>query len=100
MDAKLKEDWIAALRSGRYRQGQGWLEHSGKNCCLGVLLKIKGVDMSAWSPSQRMVSVLPKAHRSGLDKGAMLALAKRNDGVCGERKHTFPEIADYIEANL
>lgn len=34
--------WLAALRSGEYPQGRGFLCYSGKYCCLGVLSKIQG----------------------------------------------------------
>lgn len=37
MDAKIKADWLAALRSGEYKQGIGRLRQDGKFCCLGVL---------------------------------------------------------------
>lgn len=100
MDAKLKEDWVAALRSGKYRQGEGWLEKQGSYCCLGVLLKIKGVEPAEWPRLMRMASVLPDSYASGLRCATMTDLAKRNDGSCGVPKMTFPEIADYIEANL
>lgn len=100
MDAKLKADWVAALRSGKYRQGEGWLENHGAYCCLGVLLKIKGVEPADFKRIERMSSVLPVAYTSGLSTATMLGLARRNDGSCGAPKMTFSEIADYIEANL
>lgn len=41
MDPKVKQQWVAALRSGEYKQGQGLLHyHDGgddRMCCLGVL---------------------------------------------------------------
>lgn len=37
MDSKIKEQWVAALRSGKYKQGTGYLNRDGKFCCLGVL---------------------------------------------------------------
>lgn len=41
MDQEVKAKWVAALRSGDYIQGQGFLkttdEHGAKHCCLGVL---------------------------------------------------------------
>jgi hypothetical protein len=33
----LKERWVAALRSGKYRQGWTRLRNGGSFCCLGVL---------------------------------------------------------------
>jgi hypothetical protein len=37
MKAEIKEQWIAALRSGEYRQGMAALKRDGRFCCLGVL---------------------------------------------------------------
>src|SRR6478752_3145258 len=48
MDKKLKAEWLAALRSGKYKQGQGGLHNPDGDtyCCLGVLCdvaRIKGI---------------------------------------------------------
>jgi hypothetical protein len=41
MDATIKAQWVAALRSGDYTQGQGSLKtRDGSYCCLGVLCAI------------------------------------------------------------
>ena len=43
MNQKIKERWVKALRSGKYKQGKGWLRKSSgpkkksEFCCLGVL---------------------------------------------------------------
>lgn len=37
MPRHLLETWLAALRSGKYEQGEGALEFDGSFCCLGVL---------------------------------------------------------------
>jgi len=37
MNVEVKAEWLAALRSGEYEQGQDALRHNGKFCCLGVL---------------------------------------------------------------
>lgn len=46
MDKKLKAKWVAALRSGDYKQGNGVLRRETKDgvefCCLGVLCDIEG----------------------------------------------------------
>ena len=36
-------EWIAALRSGKYKQGRQLLCNEGRFCCLGVLADISGV---------------------------------------------------------
>ncbi len=40
-----RKKWVAALRSGEYKQGKGCLENAnGEFCCIGVLAKLAGVD--------------------------------------------------------
>jgi len=44
MTARQKQnltEWIAALRSGKYKQGRNALCKDGKYCCLGVACEIK-----------------------------------------------------------
>lgn len=52
MDAELKTKWVEALRSGKYKQGEGYLSRvdngAEKFCCLGVVFDIQG---AAW-PTQ------------------------------------------------
>lgn len=46
MKPEIKARWVAALRSGEYQQGQGWLKMKEANggpvrhCCLGVLCEL------------------------------------------------------------
>lgn len=96
MDAELKAKWVAALRSGEYRQGCRFLlTESGAMCCLGVLREVA-------SPGNR---------DSSMDNNKMPTLEQRvlwfgtfdNSGVLADMNDagsTFSEIADYIEANL
>ena len=37
MKEDIKNKWVAALRSGDYKQGRNALEKNGEFCCLGVL---------------------------------------------------------------
>jgi len=37
MPKELKQRWVDALRSGKYKQAQGALKKDGGYCCLGVL---------------------------------------------------------------
>jgi len=57
MNQNIKQRWIAALRSGEYKQGDGYLaefqDGSYHYCCLGVLYEIAvadGVINSSLSP--------------------------------------------------
>lgn len=41
MNKKIAKQWVAALRSGDFKQGEGRLEsNDGQNCCLGVLCNL------------------------------------------------------------
>ena len=55
MNPEIKAKWVAALRSGQYQQGKGYLKRwdaddlTPSHCCLGVLCEIakaEGVDVS------------------------------------------------------
>lgn len=40
--------WVAALRSGRYKQGTGYLrDNEDLYCCLGVLCEVQGIPYDA-----------------------------------------------------
>lgn len=43
MDPELKSKWVDALRSGKYKQGRGYLCRDDAYCCLGVLCDISGI---------------------------------------------------------
>lgn len=104
----IQQKWLAALRSGEFRQGTGKLRTADDRfCCLGVLSLICGepgtlIAGLAYTfeggfqatPSQRVTEM------SGL-------YGKVGDSRCGSNKSplyllndtglTFPEIADMIE---
>jgi hypothetical protein len=117
---KRNREWIAALRSGSYRQGQGKLrtlnsesalsDTKDKFCCLGVACNL--YDSSRWrffSPD-----VVTYMHEAGiLPNEVMNAYClKDNDGGNGDDDHTtslaarndygatFEQIADIIEKEL
>lgn len=105
MSADLKNRWVEALRSGKYKQAQHSMR-TGQNefCCLGVLCDI--VDPEGWvgGPDEdgEYVHYLSDAAfplDPRKDFGLLVAqaqhLAEANDG--GD---SFAEIADWIEANL
>lgn len=55
MKPEIKEQWVAALRSGKYQQTRGYLRDSKGYCCLGVLtdlyVKQNGREWSKWDGS-------------------------------------------------
>lgn len=123
MNPEIKARWTAALRSGEYEQGWGYLNADGKLCCLGVLceLAVKDEVIIPCRESSRCVyydgedDVLPPSVRlwAGLpDRGEnpdnpnvtvddrAVSLAELNDGENGWERHSFDQIADIIDAQL
>jgi hypothetical protein len=105
LNAELKAKWVAALKSGEYKQGQGVLydEEHGTHCCLGVLCRVAGVDPNdgrlTYKGDKNEVGWLvpPKlAAEVGLDRASLqhLALQLNDRGV------SFKEIAANIEEGL
>ena len=104
MDKELKGKWLTALRSGEYRQTVGILRRTGADgpyyCCIGVLLTVAG------KPCKGTTIRGDQQEEVGLDDAHRLRLENLNDGKVhpeanprGER-HSFAQIADYIEANI
>jgi len=112
MDPKIKADWVAALRSGKYTQAQGRLRISAGDdesnvdgyCCLGVICD---VTQKRWVRQHTYwyalvgseleptwYGMLPKG-AFGLTDNTIRHLANMNDSG-----KSFNEIADWIEANL
>ncbi len=108
-----KKKWLAALRSGKYKQGKGKLESSIDNtyCCLGVACKIS--DPNAKIIGRSLISTVyfnheefselrvPKILRGEADSNPMVRkLINMNDGDAEDSPLSFEEIADWIETNL
>ena len=93
---KFKKKWVAALRSGKYKQGQNALmTEEGTYCCLGVACRVAGspIELDQMFPAED--SRVPKILRSE-DTELNNTLAKRNDSGLW----SFNRIADWIEKNL
>lgn len=55
MNQEIKAKWVAALRGGKYKQGEGCLnDGNGGFCCLGVLCDVQGVE---WVPEQGVMGI-------------------------------------------
>jgi hypothetical protein len=107
MDAKLKANWIEALRSGKYQQARKYLRQGNGFCCLGVACDL--IDSSEWGdetstgayyygPSDYDALTVWSGDieaRYGLTPKQSEVLWRMND-----EGNSFAEIADYIEANL
>jgi len=108
MDKALKAKWLEALRSGKYKQGQGRLRSDDdKFCCLGVLCDISGEGEWEHSSSmgylykrgeERDRNVLPMflGKIVGMEDGQEDKLIDMNDGD----GLSLLAIADWIEENI
>jgi hypothetical protein len=120
MNPEVKAKWVAALRSGEYKQIQGRLHDEKGFCCLGVLCAVS--ELGDWVMDEddeeekaQMAYVCEKSADSevapndvvewaGLlkpdpdisDGNLMTQIASLND----YKKWTFAQIADAIEAQL
>jgi hypothetical protein len=101
MEKALKQKWLEALRSGKYKQGRFALRTKIDDyCCLGVLCDVSGV--SEWEENGLCysyggaLSFLPFRLRDQLASGARAALVAMND----DYGMSFPDIADWIGTNI
>lgn len=117
MNQEVKQKWVAALRSGEYKQGAGYLKNSkGEYCCLGVLCDV------AKKEGQKVVEkYLPSLHTYTFDESkAFLPMSvadwaqlsteapyvlvgggmDRLDHLNDSGDFSFDQIADLIEASL
>lgn len=111
IDVKLKEQWIAALRGGRYIKEEGKLYNSSYEdntyhmCCLGVLEHICGTKPEKMDSTGCKDLVFPenldnpKSPEIFWNEPEAEYLASINGGSTTKNinKHSFEEIADYIE---
>lgn len=111
----IKKAWIKALRSGKYKQGQGTLffRHTKNYCCLGVLARVCGIrtDSRLLIDNSDITNINLKNYRLSKEKlkkfKAVYNYFKSNllvetDLIImndDENLH-FNEIADYIDKNL
>jgi hypothetical protein len=106
LSPEFKAKWLAALRSGKYEQGRGFLRSENDcYCCLGVALDLCGVVWKAdsWRDGRYGTAehgswaypIAPERKTLGLTLDQAHELASLND-----MGKSFAEIADYIEKNL
>lgn len=109
MNPEVKERWVAALRSGKYRQTRGTLNEGDVSfCCLGVLCDTEGLGWEISNPYNkvRVIKDFPKSYggmlpgvlldRFGFTGRAQELLIEKND----VRQDNFESIANWIEENL
>ncbi len=88
---KLKREWVKALRSGDFKQGQGALQVGNRYCCLGVLNKLAGTRC----PGKDGYLSGIHGYNKLLTFGVQRKLSQRNDDGL-----SFKAIATYIENHV
>ncbi len=116
-DKEIKQKWIEALRSGKYKQGRGSLCYidrgKPKYWCIGALEKILGNEDSVligFGMPEELVSfddndnIINSNSRSYslLETSQFSTLVELNDGfkVHDKPPHSFEEISEWIDKNL
>jgi hypothetical protein len=103
MKQSIAKKWVAALRSGEYRQGENGLKDNGRFSCLGVLCHIS--KLSRWKSDSYLgeFSGLPGLVQ---EWAGMESMCGKFSDECftsvdeqNDTGNTFPEIADIIEKN-
>lgn len=104
MNETVKVNWLEALRSGKYKQGQCRLrQKDGSLCCLGVLCDV--LDPNGWDDDDqygyrwgwdvKSAAEVPSAVQKEIGLPGQSTLMEMND----TEGKTFEQIADWIEAN-
>lgn len=108
MKEDIKNLWVEALRSGKYKQSKNRLKTDDGYCCLGVLCEISNLDTFikplecdyyVYFKNFTMPNLLVrqwaglKEDSQYLDKDPLEILAQLND----RDGYSFNQIADYIE---
>lgn len=98
MAPELKAKWIAALRSGEYRQGRHALRKAdGSYCCLGVLCEVAGVKLDVAGEFPEGAADYGPITALGICNSRQTILIGMNDGFLPK---PFSEIAKWIERNV
>ena len=117
MNQEIKELWIKALRSGKYKQTTGKLKSiEGSYCCLGVLcdLYTEKTGIGKWKENTyhtrfdfddnncNVEGLLPKNVMlwANLDHSDPILKNGRYISFINDRGATFEEISNFIETDL
>lgn len=108
MNQQIKQKWVGALLSGKYKQGMGMLRsRSDKFCCLGVLCDLYAQETGAkWEHSAStghymmggVDDILPQevCDWAGIDQSpAVIATYVDKRGKMKEQNQTLGDINDF-----
>jgi len=116
MKREVANIWVTALRSGKYKQGMGYLNKNNKFCCLGVLCEIApanelqihkqlNLDYMTYSAGGNKINKVGRFPPVAILKWANISLDYRTYIPELDKKlwqlndtgYTFDQIADIIE---
>jgi hypothetical protein len=107
MKSKLKADWIAALRSGNYKQAKHALTNGEGFCCLGVLCEVETLDKKFQADGEFWSYVFEgEEYEENIEGGFQNEVGLSNDQIDqlvimnDTYDKNFNEIADWIEENV
>lgn len=112
MNPEIKKQWVAALRSGEYKQGTGQLRSKNNEfCCLGVLCDLHhqanpDLPEGGWvDGSYLSQSYIPPDNVfawASINVYEKVSIGSKYESLPdhNDRGRTFSEIADAIEAQL
>ena len=107
MKSEIKQKWLDALRSGKYKQSYGYLYNPNKEgiypvgyCCFGVLCEVTNIEKDDKNEAyifdgMKMYSRVPTGF-CDLNQLDICDLMSMNDS----RNHNFKSIANFIEVNI
>lgn len=108
MKADIKQRWVAALRSGIYKQGKSALcKSDGTFCCLGVLCDLVVPDQWGELLMTSIVGIKAREHNgesflpssSVLDAAGLSIKQARELAKMNDNNESFAVIAEFIELN-
>lgn len=110
MKPEIKAKWIAALRSGNYKQTTGVLKRETDGavsyCCLGVLCELASKEIENVWPFVLSSGILPSNVAQWAQHGEMVGIEIKGKvtrfaayDLNDQHKNSFSEIADYLEAD-
>ena len=102
MNQEIKQKWLEALRSGKYKQGRlGLRNKQNEFCCLGVLCDV--LDNNKWLLDELWSIEFYKYDDSiSVANEELIPLDIQDDlmSLNDNYLYNFNKIADYIEENL
>lgn len=110
LEKEFGEKWVKALRSGKYEQGEGYLEDAdGQYCCLGVACRVNHprvnlthkffIDSDGQGKgyiTKNLEEKMPKLLRGTDSNNEFVKLVSEMN----DEGQSFDQIADWIEENV